>query len=177
MPRHNAKERPLPNVLTRICSPRRGCGLSKPHESFGWQVSKPDAVCLDCRRKTNAAYQRKKRPEDPSAVRKANLLRLYRIRLADYDQMRAAQDYRCAACGAHENEIDVSGGVGRPRRDGTRATATPLQVDHCHATGVVRGLLAVQSDHRSGRGAPRSARRVRQVPENERRLTECRLTT
>ncbi|MDY7087033.1 MAG: endonuclease VII domain-containing protein [Actinomycetota bacterium] len=84
---------------------------------------------------------RKKRSEEPEINRKANLWRHYRMRLADYEEMRAAQGYRCAACGAHESEIDVSRSGGRLRQDGTKAIALPLQVDHCHDTMKVRGLL------------------------------------
>ncbi len=55
--------------------------------------------------------------------------------------MRLAQCYRCAICGIHEDEIEVSGVGGRPRQDGVPIIKSPLSVDHDHADGAVRGLL------------------------------------
>jgi hypothetical protein len=50
--------------------------------------------------------------------------RQYGITLEQYDEMLEEQNYRCAIC---NNEDEVEG-----RR---------LAIDHCHTTGVVRGLL------------------------------------
>ncbi|WP_204042742.1 endonuclease VII domain-containing protein [Acrocarpospora phusangensis] len=52
------------------------------------------------------------------------MVKRYGISLADYDQMLADQDFACAICDRAHN--DEQG---------------PLYVDHCHATGRVRGLL------------------------------------
>jgi hypothetical protein len=82
-------------------------------------------------------------PEEARAarVRASNLWRLYRIRPGEYDAARAEQDYRCAICRRHEDEIPVRSG-GRPRKDGTPTTdAMPLTVDHCHASTRRRKLL------------------------------------
>jgi hypothetical protein len=48
----------------------------------------------------------------------------YGITLEDYNQMFADQNGCCAICGVHQVEVK-----------------TRLAVDHCHETGVVRGLL------------------------------------
>lgn len=63
--------------------------------------------------------------------REANnvLKRIYGISLDDYEAMSNAQDGKCALCG-HE----ARGGRGIVRR---------LYVDHCHTTGIVRGLLCI----------------------------------
>jgi hypothetical protein len=53
------------------------------------------------------------------------LLRKYGISLIEYDALLAAQGGRCAICGRE-----------RPTRGDQM-----LQVDHCHRTGKVRGLL------------------------------------
>jgi Recombination endonuclease VII len=56
-------------------------------------------------------------------IRDANLKTLYGISLPDYEKLLRQQDGRCAICG-------------RPPR-GKR----PLNVDHDHVNGRVRGLL------------------------------------
>lgn len=141
MPTHNAVAGPLPNLKTRVCSGTDGCGQSKPEEEFGWQKGKASPVCRACRQIKNAQYMRTYRNNHPDTVRRANLWRLYRMRPEQYDALRAEQDFRCAACGIHEDGIDVSKVGGRRRADGERAQVFALQVDHCHATDKIRGLL------------------------------------
>lgn len=89
----------------------------------------------------DAEYMRRYRASNPDYVRRMNLRRLYGIDLEDYDAMRAAQDYRCAICARHEDELPTSK-AGRPRKDGS-PTTTPgrLVVDHCHLSKSVRKLL------------------------------------
>jgi len=65
------------------------------------------------------------RPGNAARDRKRNL-RAYGLTLADYDRMHAEQDGRCAICG---------------RTDAGRHLQAHFSVDHCHDTGVVRGLL------------------------------------
>ena len=128
-------------VQRRICSV---CQTSKivPGEMSWPQARRPTAAkCRDCQRDYHREYQRKRRADRPEVVRRSNLWRLYRIREADYDALRAAQSYRCAICQLHEDEIDTSTYGGRPRSDGTRTKPFALCVDHDHATGRIRGLL------------------------------------
>lgn len=49
----------------------------------------------------------------------------YNISYEEYEQMRSSQDYRCAICQKPESET----GKGK------------LDIDHCHKTGKIRGLL------------------------------------
>ena len=51
-------------------------------------------------------------------------MRRYGITLDQYDRMLEYQGHRCGACGRHVSE-----------------SKTRLAVDHCHRTGLVRGLL------------------------------------
>ena len=60
--------------------------------------------------------------------RDQNLRKRYGITAEDYDRMAAEQAGRCKSCG-DTTDAD-SHGVG-----------TRLHVDHCHATGKVRGLV------------------------------------
>lgn len=71
-------------------------------------------------------YRRK--AEDPGYARKRRdwmLKGKYGITVDDYDQMLAAQNGGCAICTRKPGKL-------------------PLHVDHCHRTGVVRGLLCHQ---------------------------------
>ena len=64
-----------------------------------------------------AASDRKRKP----TYSRAQLLQAYGMSTQDYDMLSARQGGACAIC--------------------RRQTAAPLCVDHCHATGKVRGLL------------------------------------
>ena len=58
-----------------------------------------------------------------------------------YDALRVKQNFRCAICRTHEDEIPPAPS-GRPRLDGKpTAEAFRLVVDHCHNSRQVRGLL------------------------------------
>lgn len=85
----------------------------------------------------DAAYMQEYRRKNPEYVRAMALKRKYGIGLEEYDQMRRAQDYRCAICKRHERDLP---GAGRPSKD-PNAVRIRLVVDHCHASGRVRKLL------------------------------------
>lgn len=58
------------------------------------------------------------------AARKCNLMRMYGITVEQYDEMYDAQRGACAICERHST-----------------AFTQRLAVDHCHSSGVIRGLL------------------------------------
>lgn len=63
-------------------------------------------------------------------LREYNLKKKYGLTLKDYDQMSHEQGHVCAICGRSE------------RSQNSRGTGIKsLAVDHCHATGTIRGLL------------------------------------
>ena len=57
-------------------------------------------------------------------LRNRNYLRKYGITTEQYEELLAAQDYCCALCGSDDPK-----------------TSYGFAVDHCHATGRLRGLL------------------------------------
>ena len=82
------------------------------------KFGKSAAYCKECcARKSRNAYDKEKQ-------RNYWLLKKFNISLEKYKEMQVEQNYKCYICHKSENELDRS-----------------LAVDHCHATGKVRGLL------------------------------------
>lgn len=63
----------------------------------------------------------------------------YGITMADYDRMLSSQNFSCAICGLVAQERE-------------------LHIDHCHDTGIIRGLLCDQCNTGIGK--------LRHSPEN-----------
>lgn len=82
-----------------------------------WQAKNPDYNRENARRWYHANKDR---------ARAARILRQYGLTIADYDAMLEAQGGGCAICGAVEVEGDRT---------------SFHHVDHCHASGKVRGVL------------------------------------
>jgi hypothetical protein len=81
-------------------------------------------TCIQCRRKANAiAHQAR---YSPNKRRDQHLLKKYNINQAAYILMLIKQDSKCAICGNADNG---------------RVTDQFFVVDHCHSTGLIRGLL------------------------------------
>ena len=117
----------------------RRCGEWRDHSAFA--SDDLNARCSDCRQKKLVQQREQRRIAGPAATRAMNLWSKYRIRPEEYDELRTTQGYRCAICRTHEDELTASRG-GRRRVDGgAPAEGFRLVVDHCHATGRVRGLL------------------------------------
>lgn len=62
---------------------------------------------------------------------KCYALKKFNITRTDYDLLLKQQNYKCAICDNSETTID----------NRTESGVRDLSVDHCHNTGVVRGLL------------------------------------
>jgi hypothetical protein len=89
---------------------------------FYWESDKGRfaSKCKSCRRDADRAY----RESDPDGYRDKVIRRKYGIGLVEFDEMLVAQGGGCAICGAAMNP-----------------DANSLAIDHCHATGKVRGIL------------------------------------
>ena len=112
----------------KICSK---CRKSQPLSEF--YVSRTSRAkdgmvnrCKTC----NRSYSRERYKNNPVKKdrkkypnRKYDLKKKFGITLEQYDVMFARQDGRCAICGGYNK------------------SSRRLAVDHCHETGVVRGLL------------------------------------
>jgi len=72
--------------------------------------------CKDCAKAAAKKYRR-----SPEAQREYELQYYYGISKKEYDALAEAQDNKCAICGEHPEKH--------------------LAVDHCHRSGVIRGLL------------------------------------
>ncbi|MCP3800215.1 endonuclease VII domain-containing protein [Allokutzneria sp. A3M-2-11 16] len=112
----------------------RKCGTTRPVTAFPRDRTRPDGrhpYCSPCRagyHQANRAAALARMAARTQRERDADRDRRYRTRyginIAVVDDLRAAQHYRCAICGRHEDAL--------PRG---------LCVDHDHITGTVRALL------------------------------------
>jgi len=109
----------------------RRCGETKPRTEFTRSTGLPNAVHSNCK-PCAAEVARARNGRDPERLRLVNrrskLKRNFGLSLEEYDRMLQAQANACAICGSTE-----AGGRG--------GRAGSFHVDHCHATGRVRGLL------------------------------------
>lgn len=126
---------------------KAGCGECRPckyRRKRAWERANREKVnaARNRHRRENHARAletaRKWREANPDKVKSYNLKKGYGITIEHYNEMLTQQDGCCAICGAPEN------------KDGRK-----LYVDHCHGTGVVRGLLCHKCN--SGIGAFRDS--------------------
>lgn len=95
--------------------------LADPKECTKRGVS---SWCRACTNAVSRANQKAAPSIANAASRKSKLKVYYGMSLEDYNRMLRQQDGGCAIC-----KTDIPGGKGR------------FAVDHCHETGLIRGLL------------------------------------
>lgn len=110
------------------------CKESKGLDSFFNSKQSKDGKSYRCKTcdASARAKTRAKSPGTKEGYRRRMLKASYGITLEDYDRMLAEQEGRCAICGT-DNPV----GEG----NSTTKQSFSFAVDHCHDTGLVRGLL------------------------------------
>jgi|ERR1035437_2421727 hypothetical protein len=129
----------IPSILQKCCSV---CKELKPISEFRPRLTNRDgysakcSVCLNvytaewCRthkdsvRKTRLKYREKSKEKIKRTRRKQGLRLNYSLTLEEYNQLFTSQLGCCKLCGKHQSK-----------------EKNALSVDHCHRTGIVRGLL------------------------------------
>ena len=107
-----------------------------PVKRLEWQRrhrQKPE-VRERLRRATEQRRARRQTEEGRAYYYGYNIRRLYCLAFEDYQRMLESQNGCCAICGKHESKLTKR-----------------LCVDHCHATGEVRGLLCIHCNHAIGK--------------------------
>ena len=99
---------------------KRPCGICGSLD-IKWYGVRKNRTCLNCKR--IRWHGQKHPPEFIRYQREWRMKRRYGITPEQYDALVIGQNGRCAVCGKPED------------------AARRLCIDHCHETGVVRGLL------------------------------------
>lgn len=103
------------------------CDLWKPFNGFYGNVARKDGVSVYCRPCMNESNNAA-RAVNPNPSRENTLLRRYGITLADRAMILAWQDGLCGMCCIPVKFVGYCGG-------------DAACVDHCHTTGLNRGIL------------------------------------
>lgn len=115
--------------MEKICT---SCKELKPASAYTIRKSGRIGSLLSECNKCRVEKRKQKRKENPAYFaaieRKSKFKCNYGISIDDYMRMLHKQDYKCAIC----------------KSDGPGARAKYFAVDHCHATGKVRGLLCTK---------------------------------
>lgn len=110
-------------MLTKNCGK---CNLEKPKNAFHKDKTTKDGFYPHC--KVCKALSNKKRWHSNKSLRmyhnNKRLLRLYGIDQKQYNAILLMQNQKCAICSIHQSTLKKA-----------------FDVDHCHTTKVVRGLL------------------------------------
>lgn len=120
-------------VTSKTCS---RCEGIKSTKDFGKDASKPDRLSIYCYTCVRTINKAKRSQESYNPKRRANahkyakqnrewrLKTKYGITIQQYEEMFDAQDRKCGIC--ETNKSDTQGA---------------FVIDHCHATGEIRGIL------------------------------------
>lgn len=105
------------------------CNIEKDDCSFNLRSKKSElrqSRCKDCESKNAKIRYLKNREKRILKQRKINILNKYGVTEEEYNIMLKSQDSKCAICGSKEIK---------------RKGAKFFNIDHCHKSNKVRGLL------------------------------------
>jgi len=111
-------------VLSKKCTK---CKIKKEVQHFPKNSAGHDGfhtTCKECHNLSSKKYRQENKEKVLLSVKAAKLKNRYGISQKEYNDMFVSQNGNCASCGDHQSIL--------PRT---------LCVDHCHETGMVRGLL------------------------------------
>lgn len=135
------------------------CGEGKELSEFYKHSQKPNCTQSECKvcNKRAATARRLSDPKKFNEGQKRCRLAKYGLTKDDFNALLEKQNGGCAICGA------TSGGK---RHENER-----LHVDHCHTTGVVRGLLCTECNTSLGKfkDSPELLRKAAMYLEQSRR--------
>lgn len=124
--------------------PCKDCGAEtvyKPRRAMLCKPCRASRLRAYCKR---TDYHRRRYIRTAQQERERHLVRKYGVTQADYDRMLRDQDGRCAVCG--------------------KTQARAFDVDHCHTSGKVRGLLCTSCNRMIGHAGD-SVERLRAAAE------------
>lgn len=129
-PHHRKNRWPVSDGLTKMC---RECRETKQVADFAKNVANNDGLqnaCRECSKQKIYSYRNTTGGKVIVVrLRQKHHLKNYKITPEQFEAMLLAQDWRCAIC--RRPEMSTT-------RNGVRKR---LAIDHCHKTGVIRGLL------------------------------------
>lgn len=143
---HNAKIGASIKALGRGSSPTKmcvKCDQELPREDFGVRPNGYSmSYCRECLKRGNREKAMRHYYKHPEEVRKrreynrkACLKRYYGMTIEQWEELKTRQGGLCAICGSPPP---------------VKAKRDVLVVDHCHATGAIRGLLCDPCNHMLG---------------------------
>ena len=147
---HSTRPTMIPGA-TREAKTCKKCGGLKSRSDFTIRKVGPRkghlaAYCKPCASLRSAQFYQQNRQKYPDYYRRvewpAKLKRLYGITVDDYNAMLSRQGGGCALCGS---KSPLPGN--RKYKTNSR---TVFDVDHCHKTGKVRGLLCTRCNRLVG---------------------------
>lgn len=118
----------MDTALTRLRQVCRVCKKTKGIDEYGFhkRSNKHKTQCKDCAKKEAAIYRLENKEKYLKTQTNSRLKQNYGLSLSAYEEKLKDQEGKCTICGTTN---PVNGHIKR------------FAVDHCHATGMVRGLL------------------------------------
>lgn len=104
------------------------CDSVRPAADFYENKYRNGGLSTYCKECTRERARNRWHSQSPEARRGSHRMRRFGLSRAAYDAMSATQGHLCAICRQPETTLQ-------------KGTLTSLAVDHCHATGRIRGLL------------------------------------